>query len=369
MPCLAMHVSRNHHPKSRVMRPIGLRSFAWGGIVNLGTLTQPCLAATLQRSGWNAFGVTSLGVLDSNFGFDRGFDLYRDDLGDRYQADAAAVNEKVFEWLKDEPENPFFAFVHYSDPHEPYFSHGARETVVRISSEGEIIARIDIAEDHYLSLPLDLPTGKTELRFECERDFRLRGSWISPREAPVQIVPGPGWREDEADSLAAKDGRVVLVNRKEDSVSIELKLYLTEILSLEEIRSSYAAEVEYADRAIGELLAAFRDRGLLEHTWVILSADHGEGLGDHGEIGHITQLYDSMIHVPLIFHHPDRIPSGETVEAPVGWVELFPTILEILSLDQPPGLTGAPTITSTLPMAQIAAASSPRVARAAALEP
>jgi arylsulfatase A-like enzyme len=72
-------------------------------------------------------------------------------------------------------------------------------------------------------------------------------------------------------------------------------------------------EVKYVDREIGRLIGVLESWGRLYDTVVVMTADHGEGLGGHDLVGHIEQLYKSLIHVPLIDVAPGFAHGGSTV--------------------------------------------------------
>jgi arylsulfatase A-like enzyme/Tfp pilus assembly protein PilF len=94
----------------------------------------------------------------------------------------------------------------------------------------------------------------------------------------------------------------------------------------------YDAEIAYVDRQVGRLVDFLKLRRLDDQTLVVVVGDHGEGLGDHFEKLHGSTLYDSTMHVPLIFRHPARLPSGGRVATNVSMVDVSPTILDLLSL-------------------------------------
>jgi len=108
----------------------------------------------------------------------------------------------------------------------------------------------------------------------------------------------------------------------------------------------YDGEVAYVDHAIGEVLDSLASLNLLDKTLVVLVADHGEGLGDHGEATHGVFLYESTLRVPLILSLPGPLPRGRRVSTPVRTIDLMPTILRLLDLPQPDDLQG----TSLLPL-------------------
>lgn len=94
----------------------------------------------------------------------------------------------------------------------------------------------------------------------------------------------------------------------------------------------YEAEVAYADHCVGTLLAELDRLGMLKRTTVIVAADHGEGLGDHGERSHGVLLYDSTIHVPLLIRPAGGAPSPSTVEQTVSTAQIEPTVLALANL-------------------------------------
>ena len=98
-------------------------------------------------------------------------------------------------------------------------------------------------------------------------------------------------------------------------------------------RRPYDAEIAYVDSEIGRLLAALKEMGLKERTLVVLVADHGEGLGDHGEDSHGIFPYVEEARVPLIVSLPPHVPSGLRVKAVVRTVDIMPTVLELMRID------------------------------------
>jgi len=102
----------------------------------------------------------------------------------------------------------------------------------------------------------------------------------------------------------------------------------------------YDGEILEADAQIGELLDWLDSAGLLATTLIAVSADHGEGLGEHGYyFDHGETLYQGVTRVPLIFSGPG-IPSGRRVKPNVELFDLFPTLVELMGAPPPPGLFG-----------------------------
>ena len=95
----------------------------------------------------------------------------------------------------------------------------------------------------------------------------------------------------------------------------------------------YAGEVAFADEQIGRLTDFLNGRWLLDRTAVIITADHGESLQEHGEAGHGIFLYQSVVHVPLIIRAP--VLRARRVPEVVRLVDVMPTILELTHTDRP----------------------------------
>ncbi len=96
--------------------------------------------------------------------------------------------------------------------------------------------------------------------------------------------------------------------------------------------SPYDAEIAVLDRSVGRVLDELAKLGALDDTLVIVTADHGESLGEHGEKTHAVFIYDATVRVPLILRCPRLLPRGEVYGGPVRSVDLVPTILAALKL-------------------------------------
>jgi arylsulfatase A-like enzyme len=94
----------------------------------------------------------------------------------------------------------------------------------------------------------------------------------------------------------------------------------------------YDGEIAFVDEQIGVLLDALARAGLDARTLVVVTADHGEGLLQHGQMAHGVQLYEEAVRVPLVLRLPGVVPAGRVVETPVALVDLAPTLLELLGV-------------------------------------
>ena len=90
----------------------------------------------------------------------------------------------------------------------------------------------------------------------------------------------------------------------------------------------YDAEVAYQDDYLGELFAVLDERSKRTNTLTIIVADHGDGLGEHGYMGHAFVAYQELAQVPLIVDWPERWPQAERVSTPVSTRRVYHTMLE-----------------------------------------
>ena len=103
-------------------------------------------------------------------------------------------------------------------------------------------------------------------------------------------------------------------------------------------KAKYEAIVRYTDQEITRLIKGLQERGLWEKTLFVLTADHGDEFLDHGHRFHGHSLYEEMVHVPLLLHVPGVAPRR--IAAPIGHLDVGPTLLDLLNLPVPKGWLG-----------------------------
>jgi len=115
------------------------------------------------------------------------------------------------------------------------------------------------------------------------------------------------------------------------------------------ITDRYDAEIAGMGKALAPLLEALRrsDRPFV----LVLTGDHGEGLGDHGELDHGLLLYDSTLLVPMIWWGPGRFDAGERAGLP-RLIDVAPTLLELAGADSLPDIQGVSLVPSLSGTAQ-----------------
>ncbi|MFO7976598.1 MAG: sulfatase [Candidatus Hydrogenedentota bacterium] len=100
----------------------------------------------------------------------------------------------------------------------------------------------------------------------------------------------------------------------------------------EDILIRYDAEIADSDRSVEMLFHALNAYDILEDTLVIISADHGEEFLEHDWVEHGWTLYEEVVHVPLIFWAPGKVPKG-FVHEPVSIVDFYPTLAALFGLE------------------------------------
>jgi arylsulfatase A-like enzyme len=110
---------------------------------------------------------------------------------------------------------------------------------------------------------------------------------------------------------------------------------------LRDVVNAYDDGIAWIDANLERLLRGLEDRGLLDNAVVIVTADHGEMLGEHGFFGHGQTLHREVVHVPLMVLRGGRgaLPEGAVVETPVSVRDLPKTVLDMIDDGRaPPGL-------------------------------
>jgi arylsulfatase A-like enzyme len=169
------------------------------------------------------------------------------------------------------------------------------------------------------------------------RPVLLFVNYMEPHQPWLAPAPYDGWARGlpDATRLAEKN------------------LYTHEVRDLREserafITANYDGQLAAMDAALGELLDALRARGRYENALVIVTADHGEFLGEHGQVGHIGRmLYEPVLHVPLVVKLPGADHRRGVVETPVQLVDVLPTVVEATGATLPAGVQGEPLLAVT----------------------
>jgi arylsulfatase A-like enzyme len=119
----------------------------------------------------------------------------------------------------------------------------------------------------------------------------------------------------------------------------------------------YDAEILYMDHYIGQLLKELKADNLYDNTWIIVTADHGELLGEHNIFGHGKHLYQEELHIPMLLKYPYGEVSPTRTELPIQLNDIFAIILERLGIALPqriqasvPPVIGHPVLAEVYPL-------------------
>lgn len=255
----------------------GRRAIDHGVISNVVPLPDGVvtLPAHLRSKGYQTAGFIAADHLQ-RFPEWEGFDECPTVAGGVLNADTI-VNRAVSFLRERDPERPFFLWTHYFDAHTLYQPPA------------------DIARQFYQGNPSagNGPPISEHPYFEKAGNEAIV-KWLNPRSGPVRDI--------------------------------------------EYGRAMYSAEIHFMDREIGRLLDELDAQGLRENTIVVLVADHGESLEEHGLWYDHKGLYEQQLRIPLVVHVPGMEPGK--VDAFASTIDVVPTLVEVLGIDAPGPMNG-----------------------------
>lgn len=118
-----------------------------------------------------------------------------------------------------------------------------------------------------------------------------------------------------------------------ESMKAKVEAFKSDPRNLAHMIAHYDAALSQTDARIGEFIAQLKKMGLDENTVLIISADHGEMLGEKGLLNHVSGLYEPVIHVPLIIRDPNYADQGgRRIKQQVERVDLMPTLLDMADI-------------------------------------
>lgn len=226
--------------------------------------------------------------------FARGFEYYVNPRIKGEFPSCQPFNVRAIEWLEHCRREPFFLFIHYWNTHTPYLP---APKVARLFYDGD---------------PTTTNMGSLDDFYQCPTVDRWPEDWFGRLRATWPNCAG---------------GRI------EDRRFIE---------------AQYDAEVRSADDGVKTLCAVLESKGLLDDTLLVVFADHGEHLGEHGIWFDHHGLYDPNVRTPLILHWPKDLKGGRRVSVMTQHQDLFATVLDAIGAQVPEVVEGR----SLLPLAK-----------------
>jgi len=241
------------------------------------------LAEALRRAGYVTASITGNPFSGRSSGLERGVDqLFEYPVVHRHArrvegaTDSAALNRLAFPWLERHLGEPFFLYLHSTDPHAPY-------------------APPKMTEAEFAD-PAETP--------EFQRDY----------EKLKQMRAGYG-------------GGAVFNRRQAEARGVDPDLWVRRAMD------RYDGETLFNDRNIGLLIEKLEALGLLENTLIVVVSDHGEEFLEHGWTTHGHSLYEEVLRVVCLMWNPRLLPRGKRIPEPVGLVDIMPTILDLVGVE------------------------------------
>jgi arylsulfatase len=180
---------------------------------------------------------------------------------------------------------------------------------------------------------------------------RLTGrafAYVHFREPHFPYDPPPPF-----DTLFGPDGPLPRSARtKEDwTLAVNLGKVIPSQDELADLRRLYDGNLAYVDHAIGTLRRSLEAAGLWERSVVIIAGDHGEALGEHGGIGHVDQIGEEVLHIPLVVRFPEAAGlRGVRVTSLVSLLSVAPTVADLFGVPPRAGTEGGFKGRSLLPV-------------------
>lgn len=239
------------------------------------------LPESLSEAGFETLGVSTMGNVSDTVGHARGFDtfrnLYREDAIVRKRSNTSTANEQLLNEGRDRIALPRAEDVTDS-------------LVPAMNTDDDLFSFAWTIDPH---LPFDPP--------ETHREF-LDADYDGPVDGSFESLPDDPTPAD-----------------------------------LERLRDLYDCEISYVDDQFGAVVDALRDRDMYDDSLIVVLGDHGEAFYEHGTLFHGNVPYEEVLHVPLVVKPPVDVQSEPGVVSDVvSLVDLFPTILDVLGVENPP---------------------------------
>jgi arylsulfatase A-like enzyme len=271
-------------------------------------------------------------------GIERGFQIYHTISHELASADEVNSGLLPIDGVA-RPGQPWFVFAQYSDPHEPYEAHGTVKNLAHLSLGGKPLDSLNASDTEWWKKDIALAPGVNRLDVRSNAEFKIRRFEC---HGPEGEIP---YRFEQGNLMeGAKVATIVLENTTSHPLACTLEAWVHDVPSIEEARRRYKLEVESVDKAIGALLDDLRAKHQYDNTCIVLTADHGEALGEHGHVGHATNLFDELLRVPLIIKPAAGSDGIELLRKAqhdiVRQIDVVPTILELVDCSPLPGAQG-----------------------------
>jgi membrane-anchored protein YejM (alkaline phosphatase superfamily) len=336
----------------------------------------PTVTQLLKGKGFATGAVISLGVLKAEFGLDKGFDHYVEHFKPYlWSKSAEEVNNDAFrlirQTLREKPGQTYFFWLHYSDPHEPYFPPDVGGSF-RVSLGGEEVFASRSTEQPAVNILVTVPPGQGRIVFKTEvpptfgRDpgsevqvqyIKYQDFSLEPEKADftrdLDITMPVEWNTKKTRAgtnyySSPGEAEIRIFNHRREPVSLRLRFIYRLSVDDASRKRFYREEIKYLDRQLGQLFRFLKAENLYDDSVLIVMGDHGENLGEYRDyFGHIHFLNPPAVHVPLIIAGKGIKARGKRQEV-VTNLNIAPTILDIAGIEKPGFMLGH-SLLNTLP--------------------
>jgi len=322
---------------------------AHGVLTNAGRLTRPvtALPALFAQAGYRTAAVVSAKHLGPEFALGavlKDLDLYDVPRRLSVPSEAQATNERAFQWLRGSCRDPFFLWLHYWDPHMPYVPPPPYDTAYydgdATDARHDSMSAVTLGWQFYEKPRLrQILAGRASETEALERALGV--DWSQLRALIYEPVGLEAYLDQPAAALRARRQLEDLAAfaRARAPLQAGLSRWLAGVRDLRYPRAQYAGEVSYVDQEIGRLRTGLERMDLAERTVVVITADHGESLGEHGIYFDHAGLYEETLRVPLIVWAPGVVGGGRQRRIARG-IDVAPTLLALSGLSVPPSMEG-----------------------------
>jgi arylsulfatase A-like enzyme len=329
-------------------------------------VSRPSVTQFLKGNGFATGAVISLGVLKAEFGLDKGFDRYIENFKPYlWTKHADEVNQEAFrlipQTLREKPGEKYFFWIHYSDPHEPYFPPDKSGTFTIMVNNLEVF-RSPSTEQPAVNIEFTLPPGKNSIVFNTEvpanfndyaggpvrvRYIKYQDFSLEPGDKKAVIkttIPGE-WNTKKTRSgtnyyANEKKSGIVSLNPTREPITVNLRFIYRLWADDASRKRLYKEEIKFMDRQLGKFLEFLKKENLYDNAVFIIMGDHGEGLGEYRDhFGHIHFLNRPAVKVPLIIAGKGIKSRGKRQEL-VSNLNIAPTLLDIAGIEKPGFMLG-----------------------------
>lgn len=239
------------------------------------------LAEVLNDNGFATAAFVDGSYCRKAFGMAQGFDVFVD-----AELPGIRLNlEAMFDWLDREKPQRFFTYLHTVEVHSPYSPAKLRPPKTETR---------DLVWQQMDSVLAEERARYEEFTVDPAYEGKIHGYWTVAKKKRRGLEP-----------LSQPDQ--------------------------EQLFALYDRGVAYTDYWIGKLVEGLEKRGLFDRTVVVLTADHGDELMDHGGVEHGETFYEEMVRVPLLVRAPG-LAEGRSIETQVGLVDLMPSLLDLVGV-------------------------------------